>query len=45
MLFAGLGFVIGFLISGGLLGGIGLLTGSRRGIRYRAKRPPHRIRF
>jgi len=44
LFFAGLGFLIGFLLGGALLGGLGLLAGSTRGIRYRAK-PVHRIRF
>jgi len=44
LFFAGLGFLIGFLISGGLFGAIGLLAGSTRGVHYRSK-PPHRIRF
>jgi len=44
LLFGASGFLIGFLLGGALLGGIGLLAGSRRGIRYRAK-PTHRIRF
>lgn len=39
LLFGGLGFLIGFLVSAGLLAGIGLLAGSGPRRLYRAKTP------
>jgi hypothetical protein len=42
--FAGLGFLIGLAVGGGLVGGAGLLARSTGRIRYRSKQA-HRLRF
>lgn len=45
LFFASLGLVIGLLASGGLVGGLTLLTASSRRIRYRPKPPPRRMKL
>jgi len=45
LFFAALGFLIGLLLSGGLVGLVMLVAGSSDRIRYRPKPPPHRMRF
>jgi len=45
LFFAALGFLIGLLLSGGLVGLVMLVAGSSDRVRYRPKPPPHRIRF
>jgi len=45
LFFAALGFLIGLLLSGGLVGLGMLVAGPSDRVRYRPKPPPHRIRF